>query len=127
MPTHRVAEQMLPPTSDITSSTPERLNTLASALPFVLTRCARLLEEEGQLRQRQADLAMRRRAEEAAQKAAILQSRIDRGARVRRARQLKKERQAAKKADGREAAVEAARRYKWGRARFRRVSGEQKL
>lgn len=73
------------------------------------TTCRRL-EAEDQLRQRQAELAMQRRAEQAAEKAAVLNSRIARGARVRRARQLRTERIAAKKADERDAVAEAAKR-----------------
>lgn len=55
-------------------------------------------------------MAVERRMELAAQKAALLQARIDRGVRVRRAQQLRTERVAAQKADEREAGAEAARR-----------------
>lgn len=71
----------------------------------------RRLEAQDHLRRRQAEVAAEKRAELAAQKAALLQARIDRGVRVRRARQLRSERLAAQKADEREAAAEAARRY----------------
>lgn len=72
----------------------------------------RRLEAEDQLRQRQADWAAQQRAEEIKRKAEILDSRIKRGVRVRRARELRNEREAAKRADEREAAVEAARRWR---------------
>lgn len=70
----------------------------------------RRLEEQDHLRRRQAEAATERRAELAAQKAVLLQARIARGVRVRRAQQLRNERIAAKKADEREAAAEAAKR-----------------
>lgn len=75
--------------------------------PYYLCR---RLEAEDQLRQRQADWAAQQRAEEIKRKADILDSRIKRGIRVRRARELRNEREAAKRADEREAAVEAAKR-----------------
>lgn len=53
---------------------------------------------------------MERRAELAAEKAAILQRRIERSVRVRRVRQMRKERVAAERAGEREAAAEAAKR-----------------
>lgn len=68
------------------------------------------LEEQDRLRRRQAELAVERRAELAAEKAAILQRRIDRSVRVRKARQLRKERMAAERVGEREAAAEAAKR-----------------
>lgn len=71
----------------------------------------RHLEAQDHLRRKQAEVAAERRAELAAEKAALLQARIDRGVRVRRAQQLRNERLAAQKADEREAATEAARRY----------------
>lgn len=58
----------------------------------------------------QVELAAQRRAEQAADKAAVLENRIARGVRIRRARQLRNERLAAKKAQEWEAAAEAAAR-----------------
>lgn len=62
-------------------------------------------------------MAAERRTELAAQKAALLQARIDRGVRMRRAQQLRNERLAARKADEREAAAEAAKRWEPSRRR----------
>lgn len=70
----------------------------------------RRFDAQDHLRRTQAKLAAERRAAVAAQKAALLQARIDRGVRVRRARQLRTERLAAQKAAEREAAAETAKR-----------------
>ena len=74
-------------------------------------QCFRRLEAQDHLRRKQAEMAAERRAELAAEKAALLQARIDRGWRVRRAQQLRNQRLITQKADEREAAAEAARRY----------------
>ncbi|CAM9178664.1 unnamed protein product [Ectocarpus sp. 8 AP-2014] len=82
----------------------------AAARKVVEDEAARRFDEQDHLRHTQAKLAAERRAELAAQKAALLQGRIDRGARVRRARQLRTERLAAQKAAERDAAAETAKR-----------------
>ncbi|CBJ32470.1 hypothetical protein Esi_0341_0021 [Ectocarpus siliculosus] len=84
----------------------------AAARRVVEDEAARRFDEQDRLRRTQAKLAAERRAELAAQKAALLQGRIDRGARVRRARQLRTERLAAQKAAERDAAAETAKRVR---------------
>eukprot|EP00903_Cladosiphon_okamuranus_P012447 g11658.t1 len=86
----------------------------------------RRLEAQDHLRQRQAEVAAERRAELAAQKAALLQARIDRSVRVRRAHQLRNERLAAQKADEREAAAEAARRARESETEARKAMAAQR-
>lgn len=70
----------------------------------------RQLEAADELRRRKSAWAAQRRAEDAKQKATVLESRIARGARVRRARELRNERNAARRAAERDAAVESAKR-----------------
>ncbi|CAM9547761.1 unnamed protein product, partial [Hapterophycus canaliculatus] len=84
------------------------------------------LEEQDRLRRSQAELAMKRRAELAAEKAAILQRRIERSVRIRRARQLRKERMAAERAGEREAAAEAARRVREQASEKRKTATAEK-
>ncbi|CAB1098987.1 unnamed protein product [Ectocarpus sp. CCAP 1310/34] len=81
----------------------------AAARRVAEDEAARRFDEQDRLRRTQAKLAAERRARLAAQKAALLQGRIDRGARVRRARQLRTERLAAQKAAERDAAAETAK------------------
>eukprot|EP00752_Nemacystus_decipiens_P002714 g2534.t1 len=83
---------------------------------------ARRLEARDHLRQKQAQVAAERRAGLAAEKAALLQARIDRGVRVRRARQLRNERLAAQKATAKEAAAEAARRAREAENKARKAA-----
>lgn len=73
-------------------------------------RKPRRLEAKYQSRWRQVERLAQERTVEAAKKATTLQNRIARSARIRRARQLRKERLAAKKEDEWEVAAETARR-----------------
>ncbi|CAN0099504.1 unnamed protein product, partial [Scytosiphon promiscuus] len=82
--------------------------------------------EQDRSRRRQAELAVERRAALAAEKAAILQRRIDRSVRVRRARQLRKERMAAERAGEREAAAEAAKRARQQESEKRKLAAAEK-
>ncbi|CAN0004262.1 unnamed protein product [Ectocarpus sp. 6 AP-2014] len=98
----------------------------AAARRVVEDEAARRFDEQDHLRRTQAKLAAERRAELAAQKAALLQGRIDRGARVRRARQLRTERLAAQKAAERDAAAETAKRARESEHEARKVAAAER-
>ncbi|CAM9401082.1 unnamed protein product [Ectocarpus fasciculatus] len=98
----------------------------AAARRVVEDEAARRLDAQDHLRRTQAKLAAERRAELAAQKAALLQGRIDRGVRVRRARQLRTERLAAQKAAERDAAAETARRARESEHEARKAAAAER-